>query len=133
MYGSHSNGIGTEVINLNGTLTIQNGRGTIVLTRPGFMVTIADWNAPLGSAVPVTQDRIVHHQKITSSVDGQTGGGPVLKSLPTTDSTCGTYSTPPCQWSRTNTGENDALQLLIQATKLATQPNSPPPPPTNSP
>ena len=131
MNASHSNAAGTEVINQYGTLTIQNGRGTIVLTRPGFMVTIADWNAPLGPAVPVTEDQIIHHQKILSSVDGQTGGGPPLHALPTTDSTCGTYSTPPCQWSPTNTGENDALQLLIQATKLATQPNPPPPPPTN--
>jgi hypothetical protein len=75
---------------------------------------------------------VLQNITILSSIDGQTGGGPVLKSLPTTGSACGTYSTPPCQWSPTNTGENDALQLLIQATKLATQPNpAPPPPPTD--
>jgi hypothetical protein len=64
-----------------------------------------------------------------SSVFGQTGGGPVLRELPTTGFACGTNSTPPCSWTPTNTGENDALQLLTEATKLATQPNPPPPPP----
>jgi hypothetical protein len=122
MNASHSKPTGTEVINLNGTLTIQNGRGTIVLTRPGFMVTIADWNAPLGPAVPVTEDRIIHHQKILSSVDGQTGGGPPINGLPTT-------GPQPTWWSPTNTGENDALQIIIQSTQRATQPNPPPPPP----
>ena len=42
---------------------------------------------------------------------------------------CGTFSTPSCSWSPTNTGENDALQLIIQATQLGSEPTPPPPPP----
>jgi FecR protein len=124
MNASHSNGIGTEVINQYGTLTIQNGRGTIVLTRPGFMVTIADWNALLGPAVQVKQDRIIHDQRILSSVFGQTGGGPPINGLPTTGPL-------PTWWSPTNTGENDALQIIIESTQRGSQPNPPPPPPPN--
>ena len=51
--------------------------------------------------------------------------------LPTTGFTCGTYSTPSCPqspWLPTNTGESDALQILIESTKLATEPNPPQPP-----
>jgi FecR protein len=122
MNASHSDGTGTEVINQYGTLTIQNGSGNFAMTRSGFMMTIADWNAPLGPAVPVTQDRIVHYQKILSSAFGQTGGGPPINGLPTT-------GPPPTWWSPTNTGDNGALQIIIESTQRATQPNPPPPPP----
>jgi hypothetical protein len=132
MNASHSNGTGTQVINQYGTLTIQNGRGTIVLTRPGFMVTIADWNAVFGPLVRVTDDLVIHHINILSSAPGYDGDVPGFNGLPTTGFACGTYSTTPCPqpaWLPTNTGENDALQILIESTQRANQPNPPPPPP----
>jgi hypothetical protein len=52
-----------------------------------------------------------------------------LHDLPTTGFACGTNSTPPCSWSPTNTGENDALQILIESTQRGSLPNPPPPPP----
>jgi hypothetical protein len=54
-----------------------------------------------------------------------------LHGLPTIGFACGTNSTPPCSWSPTNTGENDALQILIESTQRGSLPNPPPPPPTD--
>jgi hypothetical protein len=45
-HGAH----GTQVTNQYGTLTIRNGGGTMVVTRPGFVVTIANWNTVPGTA-----------------------------------------------------------------------------------
>lgn len=118
---------GLQASNLNGLQTGQNGAGTFT-TITNFMRNILNWYTPAGPPVQIPADLVLHHITILSSVNGQTGGGPVLHDLPTTGSACSTYSTPSCQWSPTNTGENDALQLLIQATKLGTQPNPPPPP-----
>jgi FecR protein len=119
---------GTQASDLNGQQIIQNGAGMIKIIT-GFMSNILNWTTPPGPPVPISLDLAIHHINIVSSVNGQTGGGPPLHDLPTTGFACGTYSTPPCQWSPTNTGENDALQILIESTKLATQPNPPPPPP----
>lgn len=119
---------GLQAFNLNGLQTGQNGAGTFT-TITNFMRTILNWHTPAGPPVQIPTDLVLQNITILSSVNGQTGGGPVLHDLPTTGSACGTYLTPSCQWSPTNTGENDALQLLIQATKLGTQPNPPPPPP----
>jgi hypothetical protein len=104
----------------------QNGAGTFS-TITNFMRTILNWYTPPGPPVQIPLDLAIHNINIVSSVNGQTGGGLQLHGLPTTGFACGTNSTPPCSWSPTNTGENDALQLLIEATKLATQPNPPPP------
>ena len=118
---------GLQALNLNGLQTGQNGAGTFS-TITNFMRTILNWYTPPGPPVQIPPDLVLHNITILSSVNGQTGGGPVLHDLPTTGSACSTYSTPSCSWTPTNTGENDALQLLIEATKLATQPNPPPPP-----
>jgi hypothetical protein len=118
---------GLQTFNLNGLQTGQNGAGTFS-TITNFMRTILNWYTPPGPPVQIPPDLVLHNITILSSVNGQTGGGPVLHDLPTTGSACSTYSTPSCSWTPTNTGENDALQLLIEATKLATQPNPPPPP-----
>jgi hypothetical protein len=42
--------------------------------------------------------------------------------------TSGTPACPQPPWLPTNTGESDALQILIQSTKGATLPTPPPPP-----
>lgn len=119
---------GLQTFNLNGLQTGQNGAGTFS-TITNFMRTILNWYTPAGPPAQIPLDLAIHNINIVSSVFGQTGGGPVLQDLPTTGFACSTNSTPPCSWTPTNTGENDALQLLIEATKLATQPNPPPPPP----
>ena len=129
--GSHNNSTGTQVINQYGTLTIQNGTGTIVLTRPGFMITIANWNTPIGQPVRVRDDIVIHYIEYLSSKFGQNGGVAGLNGLATAGFACGTNATAPCSqppWLPTNTGENDALQIIIQSTHLATEPTQPPPP-----
>ena len=140
--GSHNSSTGTQIINQYGTLTIQNGTGTIVLTRPGFMLTIANWNAPLGQPVQVTEEVVIHYIEYLSSKFGQNGGVAGLNSLATAGFACGTHATPPCPqppWLPTDTGESDALQIIIQSTHLATEPTPPAPPtfltgkPTNLP
>jgi hypothetical protein len=123
---------GLQALNLKGYQTIQNGVST-TNTITNYMVSVPSWNTPAGPPFLIPPDLVLHNITILSSVNSQTGGAPPLHGLPTTGSACGTYSTPPCLWSPTNTGENDALQLLIEATKLATQPNpAPPPPPTDN-
>jgi hypothetical protein len=116
-----------QALNLKGYQSIQNGVST-THTVTNYMVNTPSWNMPIGPPFMIPPDVVLQNITILSSVNGQTGGGPVLKSLPTTGSACGTFLTPSCSWTPTNTGESDALQLLIQATKLATQPNPAPPP-----
>ncbi|MGB5184042.1 MAG: FecR domain-containing protein [Xanthobacteraceae bacterium] len=119
---------GLQAGNLKGYQSIQNGAGT-TKTITGFMSIIPNWNTPPGPPFPIPLDLAIQNINIVSSAKGQTGGGPTLNGLPTTDFGCGTFSTPSCSWSPTNTGENDALQLIIQATQLGSEPTPPPPPP----
>jgi hypothetical protein len=122
----------TFVSQSGGKFFIENGGGTMVVTRPGFVVTVVNWNTPPGQPVPVTADQVIHYIEFLSSKFGQNGGVPGLKGLATAGFACGTYATPPCpqpSWLPTNTGESDALQIIIQSTQRGTQPNPPPPPP----
>jgi hypothetical protein len=121
---------GTEVINHFGTITIENGGGTIVVTRPGFVVTITNWNTPPGQPVRVTAAEIEHYIKYLTSKFGQNGGVAGLNNIQLAE--CGTSSTKACPeppWLPTDTGENDAFQVIIQATQHATGTTTPPPPP----
>jgi hypothetical protein len=113
---------GTQAINLNGKHSIQNGAGT-TNTITGFMVNIHNWNTPPSPPFPIPPDLALHNITILSSKFGQDGGVPGLNSLNTTG------LQPPWPWLPTNTGENDTLQILIESTKLATQPNPPQQPP----
>jgi hypothetical protein len=122
---------GTQAINQNGTLTIVNGGGSIVVYRPGFVVTISNWNTPPGQPARVTAEQVIHYIEYLSSKFDQDGGVAGLKNIDTANFACGTYSTLPCPqplWLPTDTGENNALQIIIQSTHLATQPTPPPPP-----
>jgi hypothetical protein len=118
------------VVNQYGTITITNGGGTIVVTRPGFVVTIMNWNTPAGQPVRVTAAQVVHYIEYLSSKFGQNGGVPGLNNGDLIGlAGCGTASTPSCPqppWLPTNSGENDALQIIIQSTQRATQPTPPP-------
>lgn len=123
---------GLQVGNLNGVLGIQNGATANQTIITGYMVDVPNWNTPPGPPYPIPPDLAMHYITILSSTGTQNGSGPPLKNLPTFGFACGTNSTPACPqgpWQPTNTGENDALQLIIQATQLGSQPNPPPPPP----
>src|SRR5271163_4784121 len=120
---------GTEVINHLGTITIQNGVGKIVVTRPGFVATITNWNTPPGQPVRVTAAETAYHIRYSSSKFGQNGGVNGLKNIQFAG--CGTPTTQACPqppWLPTSTGENDAFQIIIQSTQRATGQTSPPPP-----
>jgi hypothetical protein len=120
---------GTQVVNQYGTITITNGGGTIVVTRPGFVVTILNWNTPAGQPVRVTVAQVIHYIEYLSSKFGQNGGVGGLNNGNIGLAGCGTASTLPCPqptWLPTNSGENDALQIIIQSTQRATQPTPPP-------
>jgi hypothetical protein len=69
---------GTQAINLTGILTIANGGGTIVMTRPGFVVTIMNWNTPPGQPERITNERVIHYIEYLSSKFAQDGGVPVI-------------------------------------------------------
>jgi len=126
-HGTH----GTQAININGTLTIVNGGGSIVVYRPGFVVTIMNWNTPPGQPVRVTAAQVIHYIEYLSSKFGQNGGVGGLNNGNVIElAGCGTASTLPCPqppWLPTNGGEDDALQIIIQSTQRATQPTPPPP------
>jgi hypothetical protein len=124
-------GNGTHAININGTLTIVNGGGSIVVYRPGFVVTILNWNTPPGQPARVTAEQVIHYIEYLSSKFGQNGGVGGLNNGNVIElAGCGTASTLPCPqppWLPTNGGEDDALQIIIQSTQRATQPTPPPP------
>ena len=122
---------GAQAMDLNGVQNIQNGAGSIQIIT-GFMSNIANWYTPPGPPIPIPPELAVEKLTLLSSKFGQNGGGPRLDGLPTNGFTCGTNSTPACPqtpWQPTNTGENDALQIIIQSTQRATEPTPPPPPP----
>jgi hypothetical protein len=123
---------GTHAININGTLTIVNGGGSIVVYRPGFVVTVLNWNTPPGQPARVTAEQVIHYIEYLSSKFGQNGGVGGLNNGNVIElAGCGTASTLPCPqppWLPTNGGEDDALQIIIQSTQRATQPTPPPPP-----
>jgi hypothetical protein len=121
---------GTQITNQYGSITLTNGAGTTVVTRPGFTATIANWHTPPGQPTQVTADEIHRNIAKLSSKFGQNGGVPGLKSLATAKLSCGTASLAPCPgspWLSNNTGDNAATQIITQSTQRATLPTSPPP------
>jgi hypothetical protein len=122
---------GTQAFNQNGTLTIVNGGGSIVVYQPGFVVTITNWNTPPGQPARVTAEQVIHYIEYLSSKFGQNGGVPGLTNGNIIGlGGCGTASTPPCPqppWLPTETGVNDATELIFHSTQQATEPTPPPP------
>jgi hypothetical protein len=119
----------TRVVTQNGIVTISNGGGTIVVYRPGFVVTITNWSTPPGQAVQVTADQVIHYIEYLSSKFGQNGGVGGLNNGNIILAGCGTATTLPCpepSWLPTDTGVNDATQLIFQSTQQATEPTPPP-------
>jgi hypothetical protein len=116
---------GAQVTAQYGQLTATNGSGPHLIIT-GFTMNIANWDTLPGPPFPTPPELVAHNIIILSSVNGQTGGGPPLNGLPTTG------PQPQLPWLPTNTGENDATQIIVQGTQLATEPTPPlpPPPPT---
>ena len=114
---------GTHVINHFGVITIHNGGGTVVISRPGFEVTIMNWNTPPGQPERITAAEITHYLELLTSKRGQNGGVPGLKTIAI--GACGilglqSTNCPNTPWIATDNGESDAFQLIIQATQLGT-------------
>ena len=94
---------------------------------PGYEVTISGWNIPPGQPAQVTAAEIDHYLWLLTSKSGQNGGGPNFASLGNFG--CGAPGQPACPqppWTSTSTGENDANQIIIQATTLGTSQTPPP-------
>jgi hypothetical protein len=112
---------GTTVINHYGSITISNNGGTIVVNLPGYEVTITGWNIPPGQPTKVTDAEILHYLALLTSTPGQHGSGPLFTSLGSIS--CGGSGQPACPtppWFSTNTGQDTADQIIIQATHLGT-------------
>jgi hypothetical protein len=121
---------GTRVIDQYGVITIHNGAGTTVIDRPGFVVTILNWNTPPGEPERVTEAEIAHFLQILTSGPGQNGGVGGLHNVLIGE--CGSgpaqpgvgalhgNNCPGTPWVPTDTGESDAFQLIIQATQRGT-------------
>ncbi len=124
----HHDKHGTRVINHFGTITIHNAAGTVTISRPGFEVTILNWNTAPGDPVRVTADEIAHDLVLLTSKPGQNGGVRGLKTVVINDCGTGTSGTagvqgqdcPSSPWIRTDAGESDAFQTILQATQQAT-------------
>src|SRR5262249_8914954 len=82
---------GTQTINLNGQTTGTNGTGSVVISRPGFMMTVLNWNALLGQVERASQERVIQLIENLSSKFGQNGGVPGLKTIDVANFTCGTF------------------------------------------
>jgi hypothetical protein len=127
---------GTKVIDHFGVITISNGAGTVTISRPGFFVLIANWNAPPTEPQRVSEDEIAYYLKLLTSKPGQNGGVPGLTNV--TIGECGlgvlpSRNCPPTPWNPTGSAESNALQTVIQATQRGTQSTAPPPPPPQQP
>jgi hypothetical protein len=121
---------GTTVINHYGTITIENlatknGGGPIIITMPGYEVTISGWTIPPGQPTKVTDREILHYLALLTSKPGQNGSGQFSGG----NFECGKPGTPACPappWFSTDTGQNNAEQIIVQGTRLGTMQHPPP-------
>jgi FecR protein len=98
---------GTQVINQYGTMTITNAAGTVLLTRPGFAVTVRNWNTTPGQPIPITAAQVDRNIKYLSSKAGQNGGVPGLTRLAHAKLNCASDWTSRCHestWQPNNDG-----------------------------
>ncbi len=117
------NRTGLHVIDQFGIITVRNAAGTTVLSRPGFEVTIVNWNTPPGQPERVTSAEIDHLLALLTSKPGQNGGVFGLHTV--TVAECGVLglqsnNCPNTPWVPTDTGFNDANQIITQGTQRGT-------------
>lgn len=118
---------GVHVIDQFGIVTIHNGAGTTILSRPGFEVTVLSWNRPPGQPERVTLTEIDHLLALLTSKPGQNGGVPGLHTVDIGE--CGilglrSNNCPDTPWVPTDTGLNGANQIITQGTQFGTSSNS---------
>lgn len=124
---------GVHVIDQFGIVTIHNGAGTTVLSRPGFEVTVLSWNTPPGQPERVTLAEVDRLLALLTSKPGQNGGVPGLHTANIGE--CGVLglrsnNCPDTPWVPTDSGLNDANQIITQGTQFGTsttQVHRPPP------
>jgi len=114
---------GTKIIDHFGIITIRNGAGTVILSRPDFFVTVANWNTPPSEPLRISQQEIAILLKLLTSKPGQNAGVTGLTNI--TIGECGlgrrpSYNCPQQPWNPTGSLESNAFQLQIQATQHAT-------------
>jgi len=122
---------GVHVIDQFGIVTIHNGAGTTVLSRPGFEVTVLSWTTPPGQPERVTLTEIDRLLALLTSKPGQNGGVPGLHTVNIGE--CGVLglrsnNCPDTPWVPTDAGLNDANQIITQGTQLGTGTTQPRPP-----
>jgi len=115
---------GTQITNQYGKITLTNGAGTIVVTQPGYTVTVANWKSPLGQPMRVTAAEVDRNIKKLSSKFGQNGGVAGLNRIATAGLSCATHSMSACP-ELPPAGENAAAQIIMQSTQRATLPTPP--------
>jgi len=118
---------GTKVIDQYGSITISNNGGTVVVNLPGYEVTIMGWNIPPGQPVQVTDAEILHYLALLTSKPGQNGGGQFSGLGNFACGSPGTSACPEPPWFSTDTGQNDANQIIVQGTHLGTGQTMAPP------
>ncbi|HTZ00872.1 MAG TPA: FecR domain-containing protein [Xanthobacteraceae bacterium] len=112
-----------HVIDQFGIVTVQNPAGTTVLSRPGFEVTVFSLHTAPGQPERVTQAEIDTLLALLTSKPGQNGGVPGLHTV--TIGQCGifgvqSHNCPNTPWLPTDTGFNNAGQLITQGTQFGT-------------
>lgn len=120
---------GTKVIDHFGVMTITNGAGTVTIMRPGFFVTILNWNSPPSDPQRVSQEEIAFYLQLLTSKPGQDAGVPGLTNVTLGECGLGTrpsFNCPPTPWNSTGTAESNAFETVIQATQRATATTAPP-------
>lgn len=120
---------GTKVIDHFGVMTISNGAGTVTISRPGFFVTILNWNSPPSAPQRVSQEEIAHYLQLLTSKPGQDAGVPGLTNVTLGECALGTRASlncPPAPWNSTGTAESSAFETVIHATQRATGTIAPP-------
>lgn len=114
---------GIHIIDQFGIIIIHNGAGTTILNRPGFEVTVLSWNTPPGQPERVTLSEIDHLLALLTSKPGQNGGVPGLHTVQIGE--CGVLglrsnNCPDTPWVPTDTGLNNANQIIMQGTQFGT-------------
>lgn len=118
---------GTKVLNQYGAITISNNGGTVVVTMPGYEVTITGWNIPPGQPTKVTDAEILHYLALLTSKPGQHGGGQFSSFGNLACGGPGQAACPTPPWFSTNAGQDAANQIIVQGTHLGTSQTPPPP------
>lgn len=124
---------GTRLINHFGQLSVTNGGGTNTIRRPGFAVTITDWNRPPVEPARVSQPEINTYLTHLTSQHGQRGGS----AAPPSEALLNEFgvgqfggfgpSSQPIQQQTTHV-ENIIFDTIVQATQKAASPGRPLPP-----